>query len=182
MKISIMGYSGSGKSTLAQFLGKQYGIPVLHLDTVNFSSGWQERDRAQAVKLVQDFMNQNNSWVIDGNYSAFLQQERLCQSEQIIFMAFNRFNCLWRAFQRYRQYQGRTRESMAPGCNEKLDREFVAWILLEGRKKSRWQGYKKALQPHMQKVIIIKNQRQLEGYMAGNRGKLPQRQKGLEKP
>lgn len=48
MKIAILGYSGSGKSTLARRLGEQYGIPVLHLDRVQFLPGWRERDPEEA--------------------------------------------------------------------------------------------------------------------------------------
>lgn len=47
MKIAVTGYSGAGKSTLARTLGERLGCPVLHLDTVQFTPGWVERDRAQ---------------------------------------------------------------------------------------------------------------------------------------
>ena len=47
MKILIMGYSGSGKSTLAGYLGKKYGIPVLHLDHVFWLPGWKARPREE---------------------------------------------------------------------------------------------------------------------------------------
>lgn len=166
MKIAILGYSGSGKSTLAGFLGQKYNVPVLYLDTVQFLPGWQERDKAQAAAMVQQFMEQNPSWVIDGNYSAFLQKERLRQADHIIFMGFNRFCCLWRVCKRYRKYFGRTRESMAQGCSEKLDMEFVQWVLFKGRSKSRRDHYYQALAPYKNKVTAIKNQKQLDAFMA----------------
>lgn len=56
MKIAVLGYAGSGKSTLARALGELYGIPVLHLDRVQFTPNWQERDRAEALAMVHDFM------------------------------------------------------------------------------------------------------------------------------
>ena len=46
MKIAVLGYSGSGKSTLARKLGELYGVPVLHLDAVQFLPGWRERPHA----------------------------------------------------------------------------------------------------------------------------------------
>lgn len=80
MKIAILGYSGSGKSTLAKHLADAYGIPLLHLDRVQFESNWQVRDSQQARAIVRDFMRQGD-WVIDGNYKRFYRQERLEQAD-----------------------------------------------------------------------------------------------------
>lgn len=112
MKIAVLGYSGSGKSTLAKQLADFYQIPVLFLDTVQFLPGWQERNREEALTIVRDFMK-NDSWVIDGNYSEFLQKERLEQADQILILNFSRGVCLFRALNRYFNNRGRTRESMA---------------------------------------------------------------------
>ena len=68
MKIVVNGYSGSGKSTLARRLGKLYQIPVLHLDTVHWLPGWEEKAEEQERSEVRAFMDRNASWVIDGNY------------------------------------------------------------------------------------------------------------------
>ena len=46
----------------------------------------------------------------------------------------SRWNCLFRAWKRYRRYKGRVRESMAAGCPERFDWEFIRWILWDGRK------------------------------------------------
>lgn len=83
MKIAVLGYSGAGKSTLSRELGKRYGCPVLHLDQVQFEAGWIERDRGEALSQVEQFMSQE-SWVIDGNYSAFLQERRLEEADCVI--------------------------------------------------------------------------------------------------
>jgi adenylate kinase family enzyme len=164
MKIAIMGYSGSGKSTLAQRLGESYHIPVLYLDTVQFLPGWQNREATQAVEMVREFMRQT-SWVIDGNYSNFLQGERLAQADQIIYLAFNRFSCLWRAWRRYRCFRHTTRESMADGCTEKMDAEFVWWILYRGRTRQKQNYYRAILQHYAAKTVVLKNQRQLDAFI-----------------
>ena len=49
MKIAILGYSGSGKSKTAKKLSTHYNIQVLHLDTVQFLSGWVERDTQDRI-------------------------------------------------------------------------------------------------------------------------------------
>lgn len=53
---------------------------------------------------------------------------------------------------------------MAEGCSEKLDREFVRWILWEGRSKTIRERYRKVREQYPEKVIVLKNQRQLDRY------------------
>ena len=69
MKIAILGTSGSGKSTLAKQLGEQCGAPVLHLDAVHFLPGWVERAPEEEKTILSRFLDEHDSWVIDGNYT-----------------------------------------------------------------------------------------------------------------
>ena len=165
MKIAILGYSGSGKSTLARKLGDFYGIPVLHLDQVQFLPGWEVRDPADSRGIVRAFLEQE-SWIIDGNYSGFLQEERLEQADQILLLTFSRAACLLRVWRRYRIYRGRTREDMAAGCPEKLDAEFLRWVLWEGRTSARRRHYRDVVQRYPDKSLRLKNQRQLDRFLA----------------
>lgn len=151
MKISIIGYSASGKSTLAQDISQTYDLPLLHLDQVNMTENWQERDLDEAINIVENFMKQDD-WVIDGNYNKLKKTERLALSDIIIFVNFNRFNCLLRAIKRYFKYHGKTRESLPDNYPEKLDFEFIKWILIDGRSKKKTRKlrqYEKTLLPQM---------------------------------
>ncbi len=165
MKIAILGYSGSGKSTLARKLSEFHHVPILYLDTVQFLPGWAERDREEARGIVRDFMQINDSWVIDGNYSGFLQAERLEQADVILYLNFPRHVCLRRAVKRYRQHKNTTRESMTDGCTEKLDAEFIWWILHSGRTKAVRQHYREIAARYSGKMLIFKNQQQVDAYV-----------------
>lgn len=161
MKIAIIGYSGSGKSTLARHISNIMNIPVLHFDKVNWSFGWNEREHSEQLNIVREFLNKNSSWVIDGNYSKLFYEERMSSADKIIFMNFGRFNCLFRAIKRFRKYKGSTRADMGEGCPEKLDIKFIKWILIDGRNESNKQRYNNIIKKYDSKVIIIKNQKQL---------------------
>ncbi len=161
MKISILGYSGSGKSTLANKISNTYEIPLLHLDQVNFIDNWQERDKKEALEIVDNFMKQE-SWVIDGNYSKFKKIDRLGMSDIIIFMNFNRFNCLFRTIKRYFKYKGKVRDSAANNCKEKLDFEFIKWILIDSRSKQKIENYNNMKKYYANKWIEISNQKELD--------------------
>ena len=134
MKIAVMGYSGAGKSTLAKKLGRLYDCPVLYLDRIQFEPGWKERDREEAKRMAEAFLdeNQDTGWIIDGNYAKFCQERRLEEADLIVFMDYTRRICLWQAVKRYLEYRDKTRESMAEGCREKIDWDFVKWILRDG--------------------------------------------------
>lgn len=164
MKIAVIGYSGSGKSTLAGELGRFYNCGVLHLDRVKFAPGWHERTDSEMTADTKSFM-EKNSWIIYGNYSDILYRERLEQADQIIFLDFNRFSCLKRAYKRYRSYKNRTRPDMADGCNEKFDREFFIWIIWKSRSKKIKKRYKNVVKNFRQKTVVIKNQRGLDRFL-----------------
>ena len=119
-KIMVIGFSGSGKSTISKMISNTLNIPVLYLDKVHWLEDWVENDKESECKIVSDFLENNDSWVIDGNYSHMSFRERLEKSDLIVFMNFNRFNCLFRAFKRLFENRGKTRESMADNCVRKL--------------------------------------------------------------
>lgn len=165
MKIAIMGYSGSGKSTLAGKLGKIYGADVLHFDTVHFLPEWEVRSSEEKERITEEFMNTHGAWVMDGNYSKLFYERRLDEADVIILLLFNRFSCLYRAAKRYRKYRNTSRPDMAAGCNEKLDWEFIRWILHDGRTKESRARYRSVAEQYPQKVVIIRNQKELDAYL-----------------
>lgn len=164
MKIAILGYSGAGKSTLARKLGAYYNIPVLHLDTVQFLPDWKIRDYDEKRKIVSDFMQQD-SWVIDGNYSKLYKKERLEQADIIIVLSFNRFFCFKSALKRYFENKCHTRIDMADGCCEKFDFEFAMWILYWGRRYKKRKVMKKVYTQHKDKTMWFTSRRQVDDYI-----------------
>ena len=168
MKISVIGYSGSGKSTLAAALGRKYGVPVLHLDRVKFAPGWVERPLEEKLADVKEFLDANNGWVIDGNYTNLWYDRRLAESDRIIFMDFGRWACLGRVLSRYAKYHGQTRNSMGEGCPEKIDAEFLHWVLLGGRTTEKVQHYEALCRKWPGKFRRIRNQRELDVFYRQN--------------
>lgn len=165
MKIAVIGYSGSGKSTLASRLGGFYNCPVLYLDRIQFEANWKERDEKISRAMVKKFLDDNGSWIIDGNYTRLLREQRLEEANLIIFMCFSRLPCLLQAFKRYMEHRGKTRESRADGCNEKLDFKFIKWILLDGRSKEKKKQYAETIRKYSQKIVILKNREETELFL-----------------
>lgn len=165
MKITIIGYSGAGKSTLAKELAHHYSLPLLHLDQLQFQPGWVNSDRQWMQEQINSFLHINKGWVIDGNYSWCSYQERMEQADQIIFLNFSRWNCLYRAFKRYLKYRNQVRESMAAGCTEKFDWEFIRWILWDGRTKHYKEQYQSVCDRYADKVTVLSSQKEIATFL-----------------
>lgn len=165
MKIAILGTSGSGKSTLAKQLGEQCGTPVLHLDAVHFLPGWVERAPEEEKTILSRFLDEHDSWVIDGNYTGNCYARRLEEADQILVLWFDRFVCLQRVLKRWWENRGRVRDSSAAGCEEKIDLAFVRWVLYEGRSKQKYLRMKALGKQYPEKFVMIKNSRELKSAM-----------------
>ena len=164
MKIAVMGYSGAGKSTLTRTLSQRLGLPLLHLDKVEFTANWQKRDRAEALAMVEAFMARD-SWVIDGNYAGFLQARRLEEADLIVFLDLPRLTCLRQAWGRYRRLRGQVRESAADGCCEKFDLEFFRWLVWDGRSRKRQTRYRSLMEVYREKAVVLKNRAQISAFL-----------------
>ena len=49
-------------------------------------------------------------------------------------------------------------------CDEKLDFEFVRWILHDGRTKAKKEKFKLLKSLYADKVVVLKNQKQLDKF------------------
>lgn len=62
-RIMIIGQPGSGKSTLAGALGDITGLPVIHIDTIHWKSGWIERSKAERTGLCEE-VHARDKWIL----------------------------------------------------------------------------------------------------------------------
>ncbi|GAB5521137.1 MAG: DNA topology modulation protein [Rhodothermales bacterium] len=127
-RILIIGSSGSGKSTLAKHLGKRLDLPVIHLDAHYWNPGWMETPAEEWASKVHTLI-QGEAWVMDGTYSSTLEP-RIAAADTIVFLSFSRWRCLWWVFKRRIRYRNRTRPDMAPGCPERMEWDFVHYVLM----------------------------------------------------
>lgn len=164
MKIAILGHSGSGKSTLARHLGEKYGVPVFYFDCVHWLPGWIMRERAETGRIVEEFLDSHDSWIMDGTYSRQHFDRRMREADQIVILSFNRFVCLYRVLKRLHDYRGKNRFSMTEGCPEKVDWDFVKWVLWKGRGKKNRNLFQNLRQSYPGKCVLIRNQRQLTAF------------------
>ena len=159
MKIQIIGYSGAGKTTLAKVLAKIYNINnVLHLDGIHFNPNWEEVDWDIFDNKLEEFLDNNDSWIIEGNYLNHVTR-RFSECDILIFLNFSRYQCFKSVVERHGLYNGIEREEI-PGCIDKMDLEFINWVLFKGRNKKRRKKLMEVTKS-AKKYYIFKNRKKL---------------------
>jgi adenylate kinase family enzyme len=126
-RILILGNVGSGKSTLARALSAKLEIPILHLDTIFWKPGWVQASSEEFDAKLATFL-EHDGWVIDGNNSRTMPL-RFSLADAVIVLDLSLWISLYRVFKRNFEYRGRSRPDIAEGCIEKIDLEFLQWIL-----------------------------------------------------
>ncbi len=162
-RIAIVGCGGAGKSTLARQIGEILDLPVVHLDKEFWQPGWKMRPREEEYIILEKITRQDE-WIIDGNYQSTMST-RFEAADTIIFLDFPMLLCLQRVIKRFFKYRGTTRPDMTEGCPEKLDLEFLVWII----------GYRKSYRPVVlekiaqhapnRTILIFKQPAQVERFL-----------------
>ena len=160
----IIGCSGSGKSRLARELKERLGLPLIHLDQLWHKDGWKHITREEFDSRLAMALNMDR-WIIDGNYSRTIPQ-RLSQCDTIIYLDFERWECLLGVFQRILLYRGKVRPDMADGCPERFDWEFIKFVW-NFNKNNRVMNYTYLAQAKHAKQIVLKNRREVKAFLNG---------------
>lgn len=135
-KIIIMGVSpGVGKSTFGRCLSEELGVEVTHLDRLYWRPNWVEAPY-EVFREAQEKIVQRDQWIIEGNYTGTLDIREQC-ADTVIYLERPLIVCLYRVLKRRIHYQGRNREDMAEGCQEKIDWEFVKFIVQTYRSRKK---------------------------------------------
>lgn len=128
-RVMIVGCSGSGKSTMAVELGKITGLPVQHLDLIHWKPRWIEREKTEKSSLIHNIESQDE-WIIEGNYSATFPN-RTARADVLIWLDLPLGLRVVRILKRHYQFRGKTRPDMPDNCPERLERNYIKWVLFK---------------------------------------------------
>ncbi len=125
-RVLIIGSGGAGKSTFSRRLHAVTGLPLHHLDRLYWQPGWIGLPKPVWIDTLRKIIAEDE-WIMDGNYDGTLDV-RLPACDTVVFLDMPRLLCLYRVVRRRLAHRGTNRPDMAAGCDEKIDREFLAWI------------------------------------------------------
>ncbi|MEO1404159.1 MAG: AAA family ATPase [Cyanobacteria bacterium J06635_1] len=127
-KIFIIGNYGAGKSTFAHQMGSVLGLSPVHLDSLIWKPGWQDRPMEDCLRHLYQITD-GDRWIVEGisDYKGQSGFHDICfeAANTIILFDFPQLLCWWRIFKRRFQYHGKTRPDLPEGYPEKLYRVFL---------------------------------------------------------
>ncbi len=127
-RVLVIGSPGAGKSTLSHQITARTGLPLFHMDRLHWLPGWIERDRDEALAEVKQVLTQD-CWIIDGNYGSSLPI-RITRADTVVWLDYPTHVCFGRVLKRWWQHRGRARPDMTEGCPERLNLEFLVYVLM----------------------------------------------------
>jgi adenylate kinase family enzyme len=142
-RVAVLGSGGAGKTTVAVELGRRTGLPVVHLDVLNWAPGWVARPReefcaALAAAVADDL------WILDGNFlEGDPDDPRFERVDTMVFLDLPRRTSIRRAVTRRVRDRGRQRPDLPEGCEEKIELWFFRWM---------W-GYPKRVRPRVLAIL-----------------------------
>ena len=166
-RVIVLGVSaGVGKSSFARKLSEKMAIPVHHLDTYFWKPGWIESSEEEFREKQQQLVKEDR-WIIEGNYTSTYEIRRQ-RADTLIYLELPLRICLYRVFKRRIINQGKTRPDMASGCPEKLDKDFLKFII------STYHARKLKMRKRMahfieecpqNKVIFLRSQKEVDEFL-----------------
>ncbi|MDQ0429696.1 adenylate kinase family enzyme [Planomicrobium stackebrandtii] len=166
-RIMVLGVSsGVGKSSFSRSLADIAAIPVHHLDAYFWKPGWVESSDLEFSEKQQRLVEQDR-WIIEGNYTGTYEIRRQ-KADTIIYLELPLAVCLYRVVKRRIMNHGKTRPDIAAGCPEKLDKDFLKFIIstYSARKIKMRKRLEQFIEesPHNQ-VIFLRNQKEIERFL-----------------
>lgn len=162
MKIAVIGYNATGKTTLSRILSDALSIPMLILDDVRYD-GEENRPLEEALKEVDDFLLNNESWILDGNQPRLREKEKLAAADYIIFFNFSRLQSLLWAFKRQRE----NKRNKIKNPREKVGFDYFMYTIHGGRTWRQSAHWNRVINRHPEKVIILKKKGDIQRLLNG---------------
>lgn len=160
-RVLVIGPCGAGKSTLATSLGDKLGLPVYHMDQLNWRPGWVESSKDEILERLAGIIS-TDRWLIDGTYGGTLGV-RLERADTVIYLDYPIRLCIARLLRRIWTYRGRTRPDMTEGCPERFDLGFLIYLL-------RWNSGPRIrtearLKGHEHKIVRLRSPAKLQRWL-----------------
>ena len=159
MKIIILGPVASGKTTLAKVLSEETNIPFFQMDEIVHDDIHQvKRDDEEQKKLINSIIKKNKEWIIEG-----------MPRNQLDLLASNATSILYLNVSKKKLRKRLWLRSLKiklglEKANYQLDKELYQRMLNYIKEEDN-HTLKEVSQKYPSKVIILKNQKEIEIFL-----------------
>lgn len=158
-RIMVIGCPGSGKSTFCRKLHKITGIPLFHLDMMNWNADRTTVDKEVFCERLSDTIKKRE-WIIDGNYGSTIEL-RLKECDTVIFLDYPLEVCL----EGIKERRGKERADMPwVEAEDEEDTEFIEFIK-NYNSQSRPQVMELLDKYFYKKIIIFRNRDEADEFL-----------------
>jgi len=168
--VLVLGPGGAGKSVLSRELASITGLPLVHLDREFWGPQW-EKPHSDVWHARLDELLAGDAWIVDGTHVDTIDR-RLERADGVIWLDYPRRVAVGGVLTRLLTRSGRQRADLAPGCRNRLDREYVSWV---------WRNYQRETRPALTAALerhgdhierrTLRNRRQAQRWLRTLRNK-----------
>lgn len=144
-RLAVIGNGGGGKTTLSRRLSQLYGLPLTHVDSIQFLPGMTIRPLDQTRETLSA-VTAKEKWLIDGFGPLDMIEKRFVDSSDIVFVDFPIWRHFWWCFKRQIKSIWWTRQELPNGCNEATVEHTIKLF------KTLWRVHKK-MRPELLKLL-----------------------------
>ena len=118
-----MGTAAGGKSTLARTLAERHDLVWCSVDQIQWAPGWERAPENLVVERIRAVMARDR-WIIDGWGPWPSIEERMEQSDTLIFVDLPLWMHFWLAAERQISLaRGQSRSDPVEGCDDLANNE-----------------------------------------------------------
>ncbi len=116
-KIAVVGNIGGGKTLLSRRLSQLHGLPLTHIDAIEFLPGLKRRSSQESSAVIKAIEKQD-SWIIDGYGPLDLIENRFALADAIVFIDLPIQLHFWWTLKRQMKILWSPRPELPPDCRE----------------------------------------------------------------
>jgi adenylate kinase family enzyme len=116
-RVAVIGNAGGGKTTLSRLLGEAFALPVHHVDSIQYRSGWNRTPTDECDRRLDELAS-SERWIIDGFGSDGAIDRRLRAADTVVFVDFPLAVHYWWTCKRQWQSRRRRRSELPDDCPE----------------------------------------------------------------
>ena len=158
-RIAIIGISGTGKTTVAKKLSSILKFPIIHYDKFVWEKNRREVHEKIVEKKIHEAIKKDTrimEWYIHP-----AAKIRLEKADIVIYLDYSWRSAIIGWLQRRWKHRWKTRQEMAEGCIERLDRKYLKVMLTREERPE----IEEAIKGFEKKIIRLKNRKETKKFI-----------------